>query len=182
MSAVKGVRASRLAIPYAKSRGRREGTGEDPGRGGSGIPGEDSGRASVPSVRGAGRRGPQLAGGPARLGGSVPLDRRIESSPLTLREVLDRVVAVRGWQDQVEAQALVAAWPSAVGPLLAAHSLALRVVDGVLEVGVESGVWATQLGFLRREIMARYASRGLGRLRDIRFRVGPELGGAEGRR
>jgi predicted nucleic acid-binding Zn ribbon protein len=53
---------------------------------------------------------------------------------------------------------LFSRWEEIVGPLIAAHAWPLRVVDGVLRIGVEQPGWATQLTFLAPELLRKVAA------------------------
>jgi hypothetical protein len=75
---------------------------------------------------------------------------------------------------------LVAAWPEAVGPQIAAHAWPARLArDGTLHVAVSSSVWAFELTQLEPEIRGRLAAAvGEKAPPRLRFAVGhiPETG------
>ena len=75
---------------------------------------------------------------------------------------------------------LVAAWPAAVGPQIAAQAWPARVArDGTLHVAVSSSVWAFELTQLGEEIRERLAAAlGANAPVRLRFAVGhiPETG------
>jgi len=56
---------------------------------------------------------------------------------------------------------LVDAWAELVGPAVAAHSRVRGVRNGVLEIGVDSPAWATELRYLESDLVER-ASRLVG--------------------
>jgi predicted nucleic acid-binding Zn ribbon protein len=107
----------------------------------------------------------------------VPLSARERpSGAIPLADLLQRMVATRGWAPALEAQNAIAAWPRAAGPTLAAHTAPLRVRNRVLEVAVDTGLWAAQLSFLRPDLLRRLAQCGVRDLRDLEFRVGTPAG------
>lgn len=97
-----------------------------------------------------------------------------------MADVLQRVVAARGWAPALEAQNALAAWPRVAGPTLAAHTAPLRVRNHVLEVAVDTGLWATQLSFLRSDLLRRLSDCGVRDLRGLEFRVAAREPGSPG--
>jgi hypothetical protein len=69
---------------------------------------------------------------------------------------------------------LVDAWPEIAGDALATHSRVRGIRDEVLEIAVDSPVWATQLWYLERDVVER-SSRlvGAGVVAAIRVVVDP---------
>ena len=78
----------------------------------------------------------------------------------------------RGWQERLRREAVLDAWPSVVGPVVARHTAALRVRDGILHVAVESGPWASQLSFFTDTFLSRLRGAHLPELRGIAFHPG----------
>jgi hypothetical protein len=70
---------------------------------------------------------------------------------------------------------LVAAWPRAVGPSLAANAWPARIArDGTLHVATSSSVWAFELGQLESEILPRLREvLGESAPRRLKFAPGP---------
>ena len=60
-------------------------------------------------------------------------------------------------------------WEGVVGTPVSAHATPLRLVDGVLTVGVDQPAWATQLRLLAGELLAPLAA--LGRCEITRIEV-----------
>jgi predicted nucleic acid-binding Zn ribbon protein len=48
-------------------------------------------------------------------------------------------------------------WDDAVGPAIAAHARPIGLADGVLTVAVDEPGWATQLRYLKNDLVARLA-------------------------
>jgi predicted nucleic acid-binding Zn ribbon protein len=46
-------------------------------------------------------------------------------------------------------------WEEIVGPTIAAHAWPLRILDGVLRIGVDQPAWATQLTFLGPDLLRK---------------------------
>jgi predicted nucleic acid-binding Zn ribbon protein len=64
-------------------------------------------------------------------------------------------------------------WEDIVGPQVAAHCRPLGIRAGVLELQVESPVWAQQLQLRKTELLERLADRfGAEAPRELRFQVG----------
>ncbi|WP_017717141.1 DUF721 domain-containing protein [Kamptonema formosum] len=88
-------------------------------------------------------------------------------------ESLNRALGSLGNQAQLqplqEFQRLRSCWPDAVGPVVAAQTRLLSVERGVLKVAVSSSVWAQQLTFQRRLILAKLNACLAAPLADIRF-------------
>ncbi len=79
---------------------------------------------------------------------------------------------------------VVAAWPAAVGPMVAANAWPARIArDGTLHVSTSSSSWAFELGHLAAEILAKLRP-ALGETapKALRFAVGhlPEPAAEEG--
>jgi predicted nucleic acid-binding Zn ribbon protein len=67
-----------------------------------------------------------------------------------------------------------AAWPRSVGPKIAAHTRAARMVRTRLVVEVEDHVWQLQLNTLRGQILrSMERSLGAGVVEDVEFRIVP---------
>jgi len=69
---------------------------------------------------------------------------------------------------------LLAAWPDAVGPMVAANAWPARIArDGTLHVNTSSSAWAFELGQLAPEMLERLvAVLGEGAPKALRFAVG----------
>jgi hypothetical protein len=68
---------------------------------------------------------------------------------------------------------LRAAWPSAVGKSIAAHTSRIRLARTCLVVEVEDAIWQRQLRGLSRQILDRVRKlTGLASLADVEFRIG----------
>lgn len=78
-----------------------------------------------------------------------------DRSPAKLGDILPRVMSLMGLDGKIEEARLVRAWAEIVGPVVAARSRAREIRDGVLFVGVESGVWMQELWYHREEILGR---------------------------
>jgi predicted nucleic acid-binding Zn ribbon protein len=83
--------------------------------------------------------------------------------------------------DSVSREQLVcAAWSAAVGPRIAKHARAERVVRTKLIVGVDDAVWQRQLFTMSRMILSKLAgSLGEGLVEELEFRVAPQRRGPQ---
>ena len=86
---------------------------------------------------------------------------------------------IRGWRlagDVLSAGDLACAvWPQAVGPKIAAHTRACRMVRRRLIVEVEDHIWQRQLFALTPHILGNLAKNvGGGLVEDLEFRIVPQ--------
>ncbi len=72
-----------------------------------------------------------------------------------INEALSEVAADLNLDDPDDVAAVMAAWPGAVGDVVAAHVRPRRLQDGVLVVEVDEPVWATQLRYLEEDVLRR---------------------------
>ena len=84
--------------------------------------------------------------------------------------VLSRVLRRLGLEHELQGWQAVEEWPRLVGPRVARHTRALAFHGGTLRVEVEGSAWMQELGFLKRDLMARI-NRHLGAelVREVRF-------------
>jgi len=99
----------------------------------------------------------------------------------SLQALLEGVLANLDLRSRFREHLAVAGWPELVGPVIAAHSRAEAVRDGVLIVAADTPTWAQELQMRTRELLERLARQfGEGLIRDIHFRSGTRP--ARGRR
>jgi predicted nucleic acid-binding Zn ribbon protein len=90
-----------------------------------------------------------------------------------LRRLLDGVLSNLDIATKFREQQAIVAWESVAGRVVAAHSRAEVVRDGVLLVVTDTTAWAQELGMRRKELLDRLAAQvGSGVIRDIHFRSG----------
>ena len=91
-----------------------------------------------------------------------------------LGQALDACIARSGMTKRLDLAAAVESWPELVGPQIAAVTRAVAVTpDGTLLVRVASHAWATELGLMAPRILTRVNGSRKGRVRQIRWMVGP---------
>ena len=84
--------------------------------------------------------------------------------------LLKAVIGDLGVEEKMAQAQAVLTWPEGAGPELASRSRALRVHKARLEVAVPSGVWRTQLSFVKADLVKRINERiGLPIIKDIRL-------------
>lgn len=86
--------------------------------------------------------------------GAGPDDR----DPQEVKNVVERLVAERGWKPDLDIAGAVARWPHVVGPQLAEHTRAESFTEGVLVVRADSTSWATQVRLMAPQILTRIAA------------------------
>ena len=79
--------------------------------------------------------------------------------PVVFGDMIQRLVAERGWQDTTAAASVLANWDRLVGPEIADHCRPASLQDGELVLVAESSAWATQLRLMTRTMTARLAER-----------------------
>lgn len=100
----------------------------------------------------AGRR----QGGRRHQSGAGPVDpapgRR---DPQPLGEEVDRLVAARGWDSEVQVGSVVGRWPAIVGAQVATNVEVIAFEGTTLTVRARSTAWATQMRLLTSTVLAR---------------------------
>ena len=79
--------------------------------------------------------------------------------PEGLGAVMDSLTSKLGWSSPLARSELLASWLEIVGDDTAEHSAPVGIEEGVLTVKCDSTAWATQLRFMRVQIMGRIVSR-----------------------
>jgi len=88
----------------------------------------------------------------------------------SLSEALPGLLARCNLDRVVKEQQAVAVWPAVVGEKIAPHTRPVSVEAGLLVVAVDSPGWATQLTFLKPQILTKLQRRvGKGMVTDLRF-------------
>lgn len=80
--------------------------------------------------------------------------KRKEREPKSMRELVESLVAGRGWADNMAVDRVRHAWPSIVGEQVAARTRPVSLADGVLTV-IGEGAWATELTLLAGRVGER---------------------------
>lgn len=111
--------------------------------------------------RGEGRRGRAASG-------------RSDRDPTILGEALEGLIQERGWATEVNVHLLLGRWPELVGETVAEHSVPESYRDKVVVVRTSSTAWASQLGLMAPQLVAKLnASLGEGTITAIRI-LGPQ--------
>jgi predicted nucleic acid-binding Zn ribbon protein len=84
------------------------------------------------------------------------------SNGRSLGEAMGDLVDAFGLREKLDEQALISAWDTVAGPMIARHTMALRYRAGVLRVKVDSAPLRHELGFLK-EGLAKLLNERLGR-------------------
>lgn len=100
-------------------------------------------------------------------------ERRRAGRPTALGELVDRVLGDLGLEGVARSHQIGACWEEAVGPQVAAHCRPRGLRGEVLELEVDSPVWAQQLQLRKLELLEALRSRlGDRAPREFRFQVG----------
>jgi predicted nucleic acid-binding Zn ribbon protein len=91
----------------------------------------------------------------------------------SLGRLIEGVLANLDLRTRFREHLAVVAWPDIAGRVVAAHSQAEAVRDGVLIVSADTPAWANELQMRRQELLKLVEGRvGSGVIRDIHFRSG----------
>lgn len=102
-----------------------------------------------PGARAGGRPATGLGARRSPTGTAAPRD------PQALGDEVERLVAGRGWDAEVQVGAVVGRWPSIVGAQVAAHVTPIAFEGSVLTVQADSTAWATQMTLLLGSVLTR---------------------------
>jgi predicted nucleic acid-binding Zn ribbon protein len=97
---------------------------------------------------------------------------RAESELRPVSASLGRLAASLGTPQPDVLAAVFARWAQVVGPSVAAHARPVTLRDGVLVVAVDQPAWATQINYLRADLLRRLEdAAGPGVVREVEVRV-----------
>ncbi|GAA3595718.1 hypothetical protein GCM10022198_19480 [Klugiella xanthotipulae] len=106
-------------------------------------------------------------------GESLPFGRGRDPRPVG--DTIGDLTKQLGWSPQLAQSEVLLGWPALVGENLAEHATVVDLADGVLMVQCDSTAWATQLRFMRAEILERIAlAHADAKVASIRF-IGPDV-------
>lgn len=95
-------------------------------------------------------------------------------APVPMEEAVTEWIDRSGLQKRLELAEAVTNWPQAVGQQVRSVTRAEAVTpDGTLVVRVASAAWANELALMAPTILARINGSRRGRVRGIRWLVGP---------
>ncbi|HET9066329.1 MAG TPA: DUF721 domain-containing protein [Gemmatimonadales bacterium] len=96
------------------------------------------------------------------------------AAPSPIGEVVEHWIGRSGLRKRLDLADVVERWPTLVGPQIGAVTQALAVTpDNTLMVRVTTSAWATELGLMAPSILTRINGSRKGRVRGIRWLVGP---------
>jgi predicted nucleic acid-binding Zn ribbon protein len=92
----------------------------------------------------------------------------------SLKEVLSRLIAARGWGRRQARLHLEKAWETAIGPQAAAHTRLSGIRRGVMEIEVDNAVLMQELAmFRKRSLLVRLRDLLKGTtVNDLKFKAG----------
>jgi len=101
------------------------------------------------------------------------------SDPARLADVVEGLLADRGWETDLAVARVLARWDSLVGPDLAEHCHPVSLAAGELVLQAESTAWATQVRLLQRsllDLLARELGHGVVSSVTVQGPVAPSWG------
>lgn len=99
------------------------------------------------SPAGAGRR--------RRAAGQAPSEERDRREPNQVGREIERLVAGRGWDTEVQVGAVIGRWSAIVGEQVARHVEVVAFEGTVLTVRAVTTAWATQMRLLQSTVLAK---------------------------
>ncbi|WP_297108854.1 DciA family protein [Tessaracoccus sp.] len=78
-----------------------------------------------------------------------------ERDPQLIGNVLDQVVAERGWKRRISLSTVLRRWPELVGEANAEHARPVHYDNGVLLVDCDTTAWASAMKFHASKLVAR---------------------------
>lgn len=96
---------------------------------------------------------PATAGRRRRSGAEPP--PRTGRDPLLVGPEVDRLVASRGWDAEVQVGSVVGRWPAIVGDQVAQNVEVIAFEGTILTVRARSSAWATQMRLLQSSVLGR---------------------------
>lgn len=142
-------------------------------------------------ARGKGLRPGSPARAKQRRTGAVEVDPKSRRDPQPLGQEVDRLVAHRGWNSEVQVGTVVGRWPAIVGEQIAVNVEVIAFEGTTLTVRARSSAWATQMRLLTSTVLGRIEQQvGEGIVTDIvvqgpagpHWRKGPLSSGGRGPR
>lgn len=101
------------------------------------------------------RPGSPAGAGRRRATGQQVAEERDRREPNLVGREIDRLVASRGWDSEVQVGAVIGRWAAIVGEQVAAHVEVVAFEGTVLTVRAASTSWATQMRLLQSTVLAR---------------------------
>ena len=100
--------------------------------------------------------------------------QRYRAGPKRVGDVVNELMARRGYAQLQSSAQYAEAWRSAAGSALASHTAPGNIRRGVLEVFVRNSAVVQELTFRKKQLIAELTKLTPdSKIRDLRFRVGP---------
>ncbi|MBU8869732.1 MAG: DUF721 domain-containing protein [Gemmatimonadales bacterium] len=95
---------------------------------------------------------------------------RERTGPRPISGILRDVLKACGLGNRMEERSLLLKWDEVVGPEIAAHSRAVDILDGVLVIDADHGVWRQELCLLIPQITKKFnATYGEGAVKEVQW-------------
>jgi len=100
--------------------------------------------------------------------------QRFRAGPKRMADVVNELMARRGYAQLQASAACADAWRAAAGSSLASHTVAGNIRRGVLEVFARNSAVLQELTFRKKQLIAELTRLTPdSKIRDVRFRIGP---------
>jgi len=100
--------------------------------------------------------------------------QRYRAGPKRMGDVVNELMARRGYAQLQSSSACAEAWRVAAGSSLACHTVAGNIRRGVLEVFARNSAVVQELTFRKKQLIVELTRLTPdSKIRDVRFRVGP---------
>ena len=111
--------------------------------------------------------------GPKKFRRGEDEERKRIDDPQLIGSVLDELVIKRDWVRGLAEGNIFAEWEKIVGDEIANNSTPISLVEGRLTIQAKATAWATQLNFMKEDLLRTIANSAPGALVEELFIIGP---------
>jgi len=111
--------------------------------------------------------------GPKKFRRGEDEERKRIDDPQLIGSVLDELVIKRDWVRGLAEGNILTEWEKVVGDEIANNSTPISLVEGRLTIQAKATAWATQLNFMKEDLLRTIANSAPGALVEELFIIGP---------